>query len=100
MKGDYPIPFNAKGDQLHYDDGRAKMRDNFEFVDTLKMEGMSRGRSAAYFLFRRKSTGTQVIVFMTDLIDLFAHANHGCVTGLFTFCKRGQNYGCRMVEAE
>jgi hypothetical protein len=105
--GDYQIPFNREGDQLHFattgeyygpTDRAFKWVDNFTFEDTLIPNGFERGRSAAYFIFRRMSTGTDVIVFLKDLCDMFpAMVGQGHVTGTFAFTKRGMNYGCRIV---
>ena len=103
MKGNYPIPFDRGGSQLHYVDhwdvtrGGVSMVDNFEFNDTLEIEGINRGRSAADFTMLR-SDGTRVTVFMVDMIAMFKRAKGGKVKGRFTFCKRGQNYGCKLVE--
>ena len=105
-KGDYQIPFNSKGDQLHYPELQwvkgspvlATMKDNFVFEDTLKFDGMARGRSAAYFYFTR-STGTKVVVFMTDLCEMMPYLVNGEISGKFTFTKRGQNYGTIFLGA-
>lgn len=98
--GQYKIPFDDEGNQLHYPDFKwvngkrvdCDMIDNFEFRDTLSFDGMSRGRSAAYFHFRR-SSGEKVIVFMKDLCEMMPNITYGHITGRFTFIKRGQNYG-------
>lgn len=103
MKGDYPIPFTKNGNQLTYAEpwmernGSLQWFDNFEFEDTLEIDSMSRGRSAANFTFRRQSNGAEVTVFMTDMIDIFKKARGGKVKGKFTFIKRGQNYGCKLA---
>lgn len=72
------------------------MKDNFVFQDTLTFIGFSRGRSAAYAEFQR-SSGSTVVVFLTDLDAMMLHLHAGHITGFFTFCKRGMNYGCRFV---
>jgi len=96
--GNYQIPFNKDGDQLHYPDRwqNAEMRDNFEFEDTLTFETYERGRSAAYFIFKR-STGEKVTFFMTDFCGIVNHMRNGKVSGNFTFTKRGMNYGTKML---
>jgi hypothetical protein len=103
-RGNYQIPFNANGDQLHYADrwlwqrGLAPFVDNHEFEATLALKTMHRGRSAAYFEFERVGEGKTVTVFMTDLMEMFPHIHGGLIRGRFTFCKRGANFGCRLVE--
>jgi hypothetical protein len=74
-------------------------KENYEFEDTLFLDGMSRGRSAANFQFKSKTTGKRYNVFMTDMVDIFnkSNINHGYVSGTWTFCKRGSNYGLRLA---
>lgn len=100
---DGDIPF-WDGNQLHYA-GMWEARQvgftwqpNAVFTDTLTVDRMERGRSAAYFYFTRKSTGKSVIVFMRDMLDMIRQANHGVVKGTFAFCKRGGNYGCKLTN--
>ena len=104
-KGDYQIPFNKAGDQLHYAyPGRTGDHygvanawiDNFEFEDTLEYVGYTRGRSSAYFEFKR-TDGGKVCMFLTDFEDVIRKLVEGRITDKFTFTKRGQNYGVRLV---
>lgn len=99
--GNYQIPFNSEtGDQLHYPElyfgGKLEMRDNFEFEDTISFDTYLRGRSAAYFIFKR-STGEKLVVFLTDMCDMIPRMVEGKVTGTFTFTKRGANFGTKIV---
>lgn len=104
-KGDYSIPFDAAGNQVHYPDWWSmerepgEWRENFVFSDTLTYAGYQRGRPAAYFKFTRES-GASVTMFLTDFEDIVPNMAHGKVTGRWTFCKRGQNYGVRMAEGQ
>lgn len=97
------IPFDREGNQLHYPESYgirpSVMVDNFIFDDTLIFDTYARGRSAAYFQFTRKSSGKKVVVFLTDFeTTMIPHLVRGEVSGLFTFCKRGQNFGCKRLE--
>jgi hypothetical protein len=108
--GNYLIPFDSDGNQQHYPErsyepvpgtDRTRIvdpdwRPNFEFEDTLTYEGFSRGRSAAYVLFRR-GDGKRVTMFLKELDELMPRMCGGHVTGRFTFIKRGQNYGVRIL---
>jgi len=121
--GKYQSPFDDEGNQLHYPEfkwvqdpdfkppegqiwwprGRSVvqgMRDNFEFDDVLVYQDFRRGRSAAYFEFKRKSTDTDVTVFLKELHDMIPFMVRGEVTGRFTFIKRGENYGCTILTQE
>ncbi len=71
--------------------------DNYIFEDTLTYSGYARGRSAAYFKFAR-SDGHEIIMFLVDLEKVIPFMVKGKVTGKFTFCKRGANFGLTIVN--
>ena len=101
-KQQYQIPFDDSGMQqypAHYVDG-FRWEDNREFEETLTLTGYSRGRSAAGFEFR-DSQGKCYYMFLTDMVELVTGnvLDHGKITGTWTFCKRGANYGVRLVRA-
>ena len=77
-------------------------RENWEFEDTLEMCGYSRGRAAAYFHLQSKTTGIQYCMFMTDLTDVIKNCviDKGIVTGIWTYVKRGMNYGIKLVKSD
>lgn len=95
------LPFDKQGNQMHYPNPYwaegMHWRTNGVFADTLTYVGYQRGRSAAYFEFAR-TNGAKVCVFMADMDNIIPHMRAGYITGTFTFCKRGANYGCRLVE--
>ena len=95
------VPFSGDGNQMTYPDEWSyrglTWKPNSVFVDTLRYDSYGRGRSAAYFELLR-TDGTCVTVFMTDIGDIIRQMDHGVITGTFTFCKRGQNYGCKLVS--
>ena len=70
---------------------------NYEFTDTLVYSGYSRGRSAAYFNFKSKTDERNYTVFLTDFEEMVFKMANGEITGKFTFCKRGQNFGLKMI---
>lgn len=100
------VPFDGKGNQMHYPewtwvDGKPTdpaMRPNEPFFDTLEYQSYSRGRSAAYFVFRRQVAGVNVVVFMSDMDDLIPRMTNGRITGTFRHLKRGQNFGTTLLE--
>lgn len=108
--GSYQIPFDKDGNQLHYtpyvgwDHVNKRPHDpppsrlNEPFEDTLVFGTYSRGRSAAYFHMTRESTGTDVIVFMTDLCEMIPHMVGGKITGRFQHIQRGANFGTTLLE--
>lgn len=109
-KGDYKIPF-SDGNQLDYPNCTygpyvsgvgcksfpCEMVDNFEFEDTLKFESYGKGRSSVTFNMRRQSNGKKVTMFLSDFAEIVPFMVGGCLYGLFTFTKRGQNYGCKRI---
>ncbi len=123
-KGNYKIPFSEDGNQQDYpqhwwvhtgnvlkrtlSDGRVvenlesrqegpAWKDNFEFDDTLTLVDYGRGRSSVTFTLRR-TDGTTVSMFVSDFFAASFKMHEGKITGRFTFTKKGQNYGCRLVE--
>lgn len=74
-------------------------KENYEFDDTLELTGMSRGRSAANFNLKSVTNGRNYNLFMTDTVDLIQNGviNKGKITGKWTFCKRGANYGIKLI---
>lgn len=74
-------------------------KENYEFEDTLELTGMSRGRSAANFNLKSISDKRNYNLFMTDTVDLIQNGviNKGKITGKWTFCKRGANYGIKLL---
>jgi hypothetical protein len=114
--GNYQIPFDRDGNQQHWPDpeyewpegyGAGKPRlevapvwqDNSIFGDVLTFDGYSRGRSAAYFGFTRLD-GKKVTMFLAEFTEVVPHMVRGKIGGTFTFVKRGQNYGAKLVEAD
>ncbi len=71
--------------------------DNYIFEDTLTYDHYARGRSAAYFIFKRSDDRT-VSVFLTDFEPIISEMVKGKVSGKFTFCKRGANFGCKLIK--
>lgn len=98
------VIFDIKGNQLsgaynaNYDYSENpyyKVRDNFVFGDTLIFKDYSRGRASVQFRFIRKSTNTEVIMFISDFTEkAIPNMVNGEITGKFTFHQRGQNAGC------
>lgn len=73
---------------------------NFEFKDTLKYNGYSRGCSSAKIHFFGEITGKHYEMFLSDFDDLMDEFgfNKNVVSGIFTFVKRGANYGIKIVR--
>jgi hypothetical protein len=108
--GNYQIPFDEKGNQLHYPvlgyrivTGAQKYvdvsdyRDNTPFMDTLTFVDFNRGRSAAYSTFKREN-GMTVCVFLKEMSEMLPRMIEGKITGKFAFVKRGKNYGCTLQD--
>ena len=99
-KGNYKIPFRD-GNQMEFEPyckgDTFEWIDNFYFEDELSFVSYGRGRSSVTFTFRRKSNDKTVSMFVSDFSDAFPFAVGGKLSGKFTFIKKGQNYGCRMV---
>jgi len=98
--GNYQVPFDENGNQLDYYEKRTwkpqKLVDNFVFEDELTLKDWGRGRSSITFNFIRLS-GQTVSVFASNLVEFIPYFIDGKISGLFTFVKKGQNYGCKYL---
>ena len=99
-KDPIPIPFDENGSLLAFPMGRKiEWRENYEFDETLTVESMERGRSAARFILKDEH-GRRYGMFMTDMLDLIQTAEliaYGHIDARWTFVKRGSNYGIKLV---
>jgi hypothetical protein len=108
-KAGYKIPYDAEGNMMHYADRTYlgihvanEWRENIRFWTSMKLLGMNRGRSAAYFTWQ-DDNGFEYPMFMTDLVDLL---NRSKVffgeTGPqpWKAIKRGRNYGLVLDQDE
>ena len=114
--GNYEIPFDSKGNLLHYPENEydypknggdprviePTWKGNFVFEDTLRLLHTMRGRSAAYFYFESQTTGKKYPMFLKDFEEVMKVKviNKGVVSGTWTFVKRGQNYGLTMTKEQ
>lgn len=78
--------------------------DNFVFPAKIQVLSIRRGMAAANYrvvILPAKDTpeflrDTECTMFMRDMLDIIQHegiASGGYISGLFCFCKRGDNYG-------
>jgi hypothetical protein len=74
-----------------------KYVDNFEWIDTLEYETFGRGNSAAHLFFKSVITGKSYQMFLKDFENIVKLLVDGKVSGKWTFCKRGQNYGVKYL---
>lgn len=96
------IPFDVNGNQMHhrYDYGPFKeYKSNYNFFTTLTFLHFVRGQSAAYAVFTCTG-GTRCSMFLVDLETVIPHLKNGQITGEFTFCKRGQNFGVKLIKVD
>jgi hypothetical protein len=96
------IPFDKGGNLLNYYPGYGEVVwvDNFENHFNFQLEGYGRGRSSVTFDFKCKDTGAAYSMFVSDMVDMLLKIklDHGAVSGWFTFCKKGQNYGLVFIS--
>lgn len=98
--GNYQIPFDEKGNQLHYPGLKDVVwKDNREFYAHLAYSGFQRGRSAANFLFKHPD-GRQVTMFLKEFDSVAEKMVAGVLSGTFRFIKRGENYGVLPVKIQ
>jgi len=98
-KWDGKIPYNEKtGSVPHYNYGwnETIWKDNHVFQDILSNFRFARGRSAAYAIADSQFPGREHVVFLKDLGHMIPLMLEGKIYGMFTYCKRGQNYGTKL----
>lgn len=112
MAWDQTVPFSDKGDLLTYVHGNghgilagtrygsvpATWKANFSFKAVLELEGMTRGRSAARFIWADQN-GCKYEMFMADMVELIQSGvtiERGHCDATWTFTKKGQNYGVKV----
>jgi hypothetical protein len=95
----HQIPFDEAGNQLHYPMSQTTTwKDNYQFPDELQYISYARGRSAAYFQFESTITKRRFTMFLTDFDAIVKHLVDGKLSGTWTFCKRGENFGVQFVS--
>jgi len=73
---------------------------NHMWSDTMVLDGLERGRSAAHFIIYSEVSGKRYYMFMKDMVDMIKNhtIENGRISGCFTYAKRGQNYGIKYAE--
>lgn len=103
----YRVPFDERGVLMHYAsaegcghlyDAAHEWRDPEPVTMTLAVHGLSRGRSAAYFLWIDEHF-REWPVFMKEMLEIVRTATiiNGTVRGAWIPCKRGNNYGLKYL---
>lgn len=101
-KSEFKVPFDKNGNMLgfQHDYGIEEWKDNFEFQDEIQFSCFSRGQSSAKAIFNSNLNKKKYFVFLADLGDMLKHGveENGIIKGIFTFSKRGQNYGIKLLK--
>jgi len=94
------IPFDEKGNMREYTGyGDTEWRDNGPFHATLLVEDYERGRSAVRIIMRDCARNVTYPMFISDFVNMVADSklNFGEVGGTWVGCKKGSNYGLKLV---
>ncbi len=86
---------------LHYPERECEWRPNKVFKTALVFKGFQRGRSAAYAVFSELEGPGYYSMFLTDFEELVKGASplrFGIWFENWTYQKRGQNYGVKLVK--
>lgn len=95
------VPYDKYGNLLHYPAWDTDSWEEFQPLETqMRLVGMRRGRSAAYFVVE-DNDGCTYSMFMADLEKILM--GPGIVNGItpvlrWTPSKRGANYGIKWME--
>lgn len=94
MAVDWKVPIDEEGNQVSWAARtNVKMVEPWEFKDTLRYLGFSRGRSALNVHWQSESTGKKFVSGMPMLDEAVKKRQvcNGCVTGSFYFKKQGSS---------
>ncbi|MGW1743947.1 hypothetical protein ACWCPQ_34715 [Nocardia sp. NPDC001965] len=77
-------------------------RPNEPFKVALRVVGTERGQSAARFVLKDTASGVRYPLSMTELLAIvqMTTIERGVVLGRCVGCKRGANYGIRLLSQE
>ena len=72
---------------------------NFIFKDTFKFKGFERGRSSVVGIFRNEDGTLSSSMFLSNVSDVILLADYDLtnLSGYFTMCKKGSNYGLKYL---
>lgn len=103
MAAKYQIPFKQDGNHADYayQWEVLEWRDNYEFTETMQIIEYGRGNSSATFKLC-DSLGRVYNCFMSDTFDIIRDDRFakGYITANFTFVKKGQSYGVKLVQPQ
>lgn len=101
------IPFKDGRPCKWVKDVHDEKRDNYEFDECLEIYGFVRGRSSAVMILRPANdhgkdfdyaSSAYYQVFLTDSKEVIQNMMHGIIYGKWTFVKRGENFGIKLVK--
>lgn len=101
------IPFKDGRPCKWVKDVHDEERDNYEFDECLEIYGFVRGRSSAVMILRPADdhgkdfnyvNSIYYQVFLTDSKEIIQHMIHEVIYGKWTFVKRGENFGIKLVK--
>lgn len=99
LKKRYKIPFDKYG-LINYPLFVCDWKDNYTFNDTLEYFDYRKGRSGVQFYFKSISNGQEYGMFISDFDKMMKTKKlfDNKVSGLWSFHKKGQNYGIYLVK--
>lgn len=101
------IPFKDGRPCTWAKDPHDEERDNYEFDEYLEIYGFLRGCSSAVMILRpvvdhdkgfNYSSSIYYQAFLPDSYDIVRNMISGMINGRWTFVKRGENFGIRLVS--
>jgi len=106
MSKELMVPFDEDGGLMDWVkdlDSWENKKPNYNFLATMRIVGMRRGRSAAKFVLTNTlSNGIEQshTMFMSEALNMMKTGKiiDGVITGAWTFCKRGQNYSLKFLQ--
>lgn len=86
---------------------KSERKENFIFEASMKIDGFCRGRSSVKLRLENINETDPIEkyqrkfgweVFLSDAIETISKSKNMIVTGKWTFVKKGQNWGIKLIE--
>lgn len=91
------IPFKDGRPCKWVKDVHDEERDNYEFEECLEIHGFVRGCSSAVMILRPANDHGKDFNYVNSK-EIIQNMMHGIIYGKWTFVKRGENFGIKLVK--
>jgi hypothetical protein len=95
------VPVDKNGNWISYPDYRSEWKSVIPWRDEFVIDHMETGRSSKIVVLRSTFTDQTYPMFIADLVKFIQDSDRiedGVLSGIWTACKRGMNYGIKEIK--